>query len=684
MLLAAIQESAVDLDFIKGLIKTASEEDKRSCLDYLVRNKKISLLKRLVKIGLDINQPDFAGQTALHSAVLGGNADMVNNVLEAGADPNIKDFEFESPVDIAFREKLTAVLQVLLKEQNLTADQIKKHPSYGKIESVSYAQNHINENLITFLRSYGNIEKEQPIFVGKDGNCNGWAFLFQYYLALDSEEEFWDILKCISLWDPKKSEPYDVLLKDIKGISPKLAEKYRSLGKLMFYTINDLVWFQHGRALSSETGLQQEKRVVQWEAIKRPDEKIQLKNIFNIKAPSIEKNEIQTMLDYAKRWPGSWIDIGIYAKADIHQIEGHAISIYVTPSGKFKFYDSNRKKRLPEIASSNIVSNFIMSALRKESVISNFNLYRFYPADENVPEIVAPSIAVEPDHYKTNNGKDLLIFAAMSGEIDLVKNLLNEGAIEFLINNDEKVFYHLSRLAIFKDDAYLKSLCTKYGMEFTPKIYQDTARRALAQGEVKALIGILQSGELKAGTIDSRNEDDLAALHLAVYKNDRESVNDLLRLGANKELRYDHETPLFQAARLGHKAIAKTLIRNQANIDFQKEGVMDDAGFTPLHIAIQGGHTMLVKLLLLSGANTTLKDNKGRTAFEITPLNNHKEIALLIEKFNTSSLSKDKRKSPLIVKKDLTTGIDTSDIDPSLASASEFTAKNKKKSDPAF
>ncbi len=670
MLLAALLVRPVDTDEIKRLIPGTTDEDKRKSLDYAITNDSLVLLRILTQGGIDINAPDFAGYTPLHQAVLHGKTKLVAKILELGGDPKRRDYQFETPVDIALKYKKIDIIRILENKPDLSLEEAKKIPGYGVKEDVDYSQNMLNNKLITFLNQRSKIElkeaqkhqksketKDQQeietreLFVNKEGNCNGWAFLDQYYIGLDSEDEFYDILKCISRWDPvKQPEPYDVMLSDIKDISPKIATKYRTLGKLLSLTVNDLVWFQQAELLASQTTLKQHERIKQWEAIKRRDEKIELKEIFSLKNPNFEEVGIKEMLEFARRWPNSWIDIGIRGKSDN---KGHAISVYVTSTGKFKFYDSNRRKRLPEIESAEIVGNFIMGALRKESVITGFDLYRFYPSNQPIPKVVEPTVLVDEGRYSNDSGKYLLNDFAASGQIDLVKKILKEGGLHFIKTKDKQIVTVLSRLAMVKQDNELQLTLNQNGIEFDPKIYADSAKIALAQGEIKSLVKIFEIGEIKKDALNNRDDDDLAALHIAISQGDRDSVKDLLRLGADKELLHNHETPLYQAARLGQHKIVSKLLKNKTNINFQKSGYGQDVGFSPLHIAIRDGHVKVAEILLLKGADFTLKDKNSQTAFEIKPKQNQAEMDSLIEKFNKGLLvehHKHKRKAPIIVK----------------------------------
>lgn len=661
MLLGAIQEKPVDLEYVKGLIKTASDEDKSKSMAYAIQLDNPTLLRHLAQNGIDIRSRDFAGFTALHLAVTSGKINATKKLIELGADPEVRDYQFDRPIDIALRDKNLNMIRILLNKPNLTPSEAKLIPGFGKLQSeVDYSQARINANLSKFLDYEGRKEgKAREHFLNDGGNCNGWSFLLQYYIGIGSEEEFWEILECISNWDPlRQPEPYDVRLSDLKGVSPKLAEKYRTLGKLMRYTLNDLAWFQQPKNLSIDTNIKQNERIRQWQIIKGAKEKVELKEIFSLKSPRSELGEIQETLELARRWPNSWIDIGIFPKDDVHRTKGHAISIYITPAGEFVLYDSNRKKRFPATQNSAHIANFIMVALRKDTIIADFDLYRFYPTTEPVPEKSPPTIPVPSNHYNNEMGKRLLLSAVNSAlmgtdaELDLVKSILKDGGSDLLVESNNNLITQLSKLALLKEDKELRQILSTKGIELSNNIYNATAKIALEQGEINAFVRICSNARKNSinVNVDNRNLDDYAAIHIAINNNDKRHVKDLLQLGIDKEATFDHETPVYQAARLGHTAIVKTLARNGCDLNVQKGGYTADAGYSPLHAALRNGHVEVAEVLLANGVEVGLKDKSGKTAFELEPLKNKEGIEDLITRFKEGKLDIGKRKKPVLVK----------------------------------
>jgi ankyrin repeat protein len=67
---------------------------------------------RLIANGAELNAPQKGGQTALHHAVARGAKSIVETLIQAGADPMLKDQNGLSPMQLAnFDEPIKAVLR---------------------------------------------------------------------------------------------------------------------------------------------------------------------------------------------------------------------------------------------------------------------------------------------------------------------------------------------------------------------------------------------------------------------------------------------------------------------------------------------------------------------------------------------------------------------------------------------
>jgi hypothetical protein len=88
-----------------------------------------------------------------------------------------------------------------------------------------------------------------------------------------------------------------------------------------------------------------------------------------------------------------------------------------------------------------------------------------------------------------------------------------------------------------------------------------------------------------------------------------------LLIDAGADLNYqnaDGSTPLHTAAALGKTDIARLLI-NAPGIDLNRQ---NNEGATPLHTAAFLGRVEIVKALLAKGADKTIKNKSGQTAYE--------------------------------------------------------------------
>ena len=71
--------------------------------------------------------------------------------------------------------------------------------------------------------------------------------------------------------------------------------------------------------------------------------------------------------------------------------------------------------------------------------------------------------------------------------------------------------------------------------------------------------------------------------------------------------------PLHTAAFFGHQAAIKALLTRKASVDVQETGA---GKMTPLHCAVERGHTAIASLLLAGGARPHLRNAAGETAIQ--------------------------------------------------------------------
>ncbi|XP_017306776.1 ankyrin repeat domain-containing protein 31 isoform X2 [Ictalurus punctatus] len=119
---------------------------------------------------------------------------------------------------------------------------------------------------------------------------------------------------------------------------------------------------------------------------------------------------------------------------------------------------------------------------------------------------------------------------------------------------------------------------------------------------------------LQLQSIHKRNKYGETHLHLAVMKEDLQSVKDMIEAGACVNLADNAGwTPLHESI-LGHNyTIAETLLRAGALVNS-----VGHEGITPLQDAVQLGNFKLAHLLLKWGADPLLKNQKGDNAIDVS------------------------------------------------------------------
>ncbi len=81
------------------------------------------------------------------------------------------------------------------------------------------------------------------------------------------------------------------------------------------------------------------------------------------------------------------------------------------------------------------------------------------------------------------------------------------------------------------------------------------------------------------------------------------------------------ETPLHQAAKVGHTPAVKVLIEMGADVN-----VTDENGDTPLHIAAHRSYTEIIKLLIDADADVNRANEWGITPLRMALLGEDKDL----------------------------------------------------------
>lgn len=121
---------------------------------------------------------------------------------------------------------------------------------------------------------------------------------------------------------------------------------------------------------------------------------------------------------------------------------------------------------------------------------------------------------------------------------------------------------------------------------------------------------------------DTANKKGYTVLHVSAFEGHVEVVDTLLKGGANPDALDDRrDTPLHEAARRGHKYVVERLIKHRASLN-----VVNLSQITPLQRAVLNSWTFTVKLLLEAGADPNIRDEDGDTALTAAMFKGVKDV----------------------------------------------------------
>ncbi len=223
-----------------------------------------------------------------------------------------------------------------------------------------------------------------------------------------------------------------------------------------------------------------------------------------------------------------------------------------------------------------------------------------------------------------NGGDSLLIIAAVENKPDIVRYLLQRGAMVDYANINGSTALGL---AAWKGHTEIAKMLIEKGAKLDVQNKNgDTALTlAAAHGHAEIAKFLIEKGV----KLDVQSKNGNTALIVAAAEGRTEIAKLLIVKGAKFDLQISGgETALILAANKGHTEIARLLIEKGAKLDVQNQH-----GSTALIVAATQGHTEISKLLIEKGAKLDLQESGGDTALTFAANKGHTEIAkLLIEK----------------------------------------------------
>ncbi|KAL0280589.1 UNVERIFIED_CONTAM: hypothetical protein PYX00_001841 [Menopon gallinae] len=198
-----------------------------------------------------------------------------------------------------------------------------------------------------------------------------------------------------------------------------------------------------------------------------------------------------------------------------------------------------------------------------------------------------------PPDQRAHDGKTALRLAALEGHYDVVRTLLSHGADVNIKDADGR------------STLYILALENRLPM----------ARYILEHGKAD---------------VESKDSEGRTPVHVSAWQGHCEMVSLLLSSGRADVNATDNEnrTALHSASWQGHAQIVRLLLDHGATPDHTC-----NQGATALGIAAQEGHEACVRTLLHHGADPSHSDRCGRNAFRVAAKSGHGAVVKLLEEY---------------------------------------------------
>jgi ankyrin repeat protein len=177
------------------------------------------------------------------------------------------------------------------------------------------------------------------------------------------------------------------------------------------------------------------------------------------------------------------------------------------------------------------------------------------------------------------------------------------------------------------------ALCASCSKESETRLFD-----AVGEGDVNEIRAAIRDGF----DVNGKDEHGYTPLALASMNGDLEAVRALLAMGANPNSTDVRRQPIFLASVGGYRSVVEELLRNMPNIHRDQyavealahardvaiaralihagvdvDGGVTLFGFAPIHLAAAGSRVEIVDLLIRSGADVELKNERGQSALHL-------------------------------------------------------------------
>jgi len=520
----------------------------------------------------------------------------------------LDDILFQSPLDVAIKYKNDDAIKVLAPLYNKhLPDSYEEIPGYG---APDIQQRTLDSHL---KAAWKLIRAQEPEayhidavedIIGPGGNCQGWSFLKQIYEGQDKEEQFYEMIKFLSIWD--ETDGLDNF-KDDKKFS-LLKAVYETPRHFFEEVIGHLSLAQAStkQIKQKDLGIDQDKQLQIYSMLtsgsRRLDEHF-LPTPQDSSSPEAVIQWLSTLANY----PNTKCDISLKGKKFNHKVH-----ISVEADGQLRLYDPNyadervsKKTHSPEVIyqllnhSSNIMG---FKELKFESKLYNHS-------DINKEKLSAKQIlndflseAKKSKDFDINQNfgwsqEPLVIQCAKLGDVDGFRELINLGADVNITHKNYLTGEMNVLICAIEQDRY----------EMVSYLLSEHPELAYRQFSVSL-------GQIQNALTYAINENIMEAVRLLIDKGPDSLASEVITKGWYE----------------GHNALTYALLRNNIEavkmiLEKQPESAnhtitnRNNKGFTALTYAIKNNQADAIRFLLESNYNLAydtiyVETDKGHNA----------------------------------------------------------------------
>ncbi|ACN94960.1 MULTISPECIES: ankyrin repeat domain-containing protein [unclassified Wolbachia] len=248
-----------------------------------------------------------------------------------------------------------------------------------------------------------------------------------------------------------------------------------------------------------------------------------------------------------------------------------------------------------------------------------------------------PGEFVKTVNVKDNHGQTLLHIAAQSGNLGVMKCLVNKGASTNTKDKYDNIPLH-SAVYAGELDIVKYLVITNNNINAKGEDGRTPLHIAAINGDLDMVEYLIKS----YANIDAKDNYGMTPLHLAADVGELGIVEYLINEDAYVDARDEHyRTPLFFAAENGKLNVVKCLIEKGANVNAENE-----YGETALHRAVYratfSGDLRIVESLINKGANVNARDRNSKTLLHYSALSGSYNIAECLIQEGAGINAKDK------------------------------------------